>query len=262
MDTKALMPLKAQVLDPDEHEAWFAGKLPRRLLAIPFGGPIPSRSHAKGVDLDGQTFTERTDIFGSNRALRQTRERLLDWSHAYRPPRGPYGDPTGVMSGVVLGKTVLDDEPDEYGWWVDQWFKRGESRLALVKRLVERGVQLFGSSQPMGKTAWNDDGEITLWPFYLETLTTAPQNTYSVLRPKAALDAIGGDPFYADISQSLRDLGSDLLSTPLGEGAAKSGRVHSTSDMAALKEAMSLYDQAADRLRAVIARQPEYTSEP
>ena len=54
---KALLPIKAQVMAGDEETAWFAGKVPRRLLAIPFGGPIPSPMHTRGVDLDGDLWT-------------------------------------------------------------------------------------------------------------------------------------------------------------------------------------------------------------
>src|SRR3972149_11136293 len=45
-------PLKATVLDDDSF----------RLLAIPFGGPIPSPLFPRGIEIDGETFTERTDI--------------------------------------------------------------------------------------------------------------------------------------------------------------------------------------------------------
>lgn len=37
IEPKAVIPVKAQLMDADELEAWFAGRIPRRLLAIPFG---------------------------------------------------------------------------------------------------------------------------------------------------------------------------------------------------------------------------------
>lgn len=219
---KALLPVKAQPMDSDELDAWFEGQVPRRLLAIPFGGPIPSLKSPIGVDLDGEWFSQRTDIFGGIPELLNTRERLVDWNHAARPPGPKYGDPSGMMRGTILGKSILDPDPDQDGWWVDLWLNMGEKKLALVKRLIERGGQLFGSSQPAraGKTD-PDTGEITEWPFLLQTLTTQPQNHFSVLRPKAMLDEINesGVEVHAGLISllgDLDDLSSDLSPTSRG----------------------------------------------
>ena len=48
---KTLQPVKAAPIDDDAF----------RLLAFPFTGPIP-RPGTRGVDLDGEYFSERTDI--------------------------------------------------------------------------------------------------------------------------------------------------------------------------------------------------------
>jgi hypothetical protein len=235
---KALIPIKAKPLDDDELTAWFEGRVPRRLLAIPFGGPIPSAKSKLGVDIDGEWFSPRTDIYGTYSQLRSTRDRLVDFHHGL--------DPTGMMGNTIIGKSILDPDPDEDGWWVDVWLKAGEKRLSLIKRLVERGAQLFGSSQAAYKKADPDTGEILEWPFYIETLSTSPQNTYSVLRPamKAALDSAD-----LDVSEALRDfirqvdnLGTDLPATLArdgvsGERAAKAGRV-SLADVQALRDAI------------------------
>src|SRR6478735_8974554 len=105
-------PVKATVLDDDRF----------RLLAIPFGGPIPHPAFPRGVDLDGETFTERTDI---KAAWFPTRP--VDWHHG--------GD-------VTLGRTVIGKAAnltmDEDGWWVDVWLNHGERRLDLIKRLAEQ----------------------------------------------------------------------------------------------------------------------------
>lgn len=252
---KALLPLKAQTLDPDEEQAWWDGRVPRRLLAIPFGGPIPSPKSAKGVDLDDQWFSERTDIFGNYRALRQNRERLVDFHHSAQPPNPRYGDDTGLMKGHILGKSILDPDPDEDGWWVDLWWERGNKRVAMVKRLAERGAQLFGSSQPIGKAAWTPEGEITLWPFWMETISPTPQNTLSIIRPKAALDAVAGNPFWSDIESALRDLGTDLRLTSLGDDGAKAGRVLSAVNVADLEAAIEAADKVLAVLRDVRGRQ-------
>ena len=247
---KAVVPVKAQVMDGDELEAWFAGRIPRRILAIPFGGPIPSAKSALGVDLDGEWFSPRTDIYGPYPELRETRERLVDFHHSYAPPGAGYGDPTGVMRGVILGKSVLDPEPDEDGHWADVWLRYGEKRLSLIKALVKRGGQLFGSSQPVGGVKKNPEtGEILVWPHLFQTLSPSPQNTYSVLKPKAVLDLIDSEslPVNDAIRAFLTDLdnlGADLPLTSYpdggaGDAAAKAGRVLSARNERALREALA-----------------------
>src|SRR6478735_6860524 len=206
-------PVKATVLDDDRF----------RLLAIPFGGPIPHPAFPRGVDLDGETFTERTDI---KAAWFPTRP--VDWHHG--------GD-------VTLGRTVIGKAAnltmDEDGWWVDVWLNHGERRLDLIKRLAEQAqssgkATIFGSSEPVkgfvgygpfmsGGKALTDAGlrqghplrrgearEIKVWAFGRETLSTSPQNTLSTIRPlKATLDdltAIGASPsaaFWSDIEGAM-----------------------------------------------------------
>lgn len=259
-DVKSMLPIKAAPLDMDEEAAWFAGRVPRRLLAIPFGGPIPSPKSRLGVDLDGEFFSERTDIFGAFPELRRTRERLTDFHHSARPPGPGYGDPTGMMKGVFIGKSILDTEPDEHGWWVDFWFKQGDSRVKLIEQLARRGAQLYGSSQPLAKADIAEDGEILTWPFWLETISTAPQNTFSVIRPKAALEAVAGDPFWADMATELHDLQAYLPGTSaMGDPAAKSGRMLSASNEAALREALAVLEKAFGTVRTVLDRQPDYS---
>jgi hypothetical protein len=84
---------------------------------------------------------------------------------------------------------------------------------------------LFGSSEAAYKKA-DPDGHITVWPMVLQTLTTSPQNTYSVLRPmKAMLDDIEPvDPALRKVLDDLEALGEDLSPTLRGEAMAKAGR--------------------------------------
>ena len=235
---KSLLPIKAAPLDPDEESAFWAGKHPRRLLAIPFGGPIPSPKSKLGVDLDGEFFSERTDIYGTYPELRVNRERLVDWHHSYQPPGPGYGDPSGMMRGHLIGKSILDPDPDADGWWVDLWLREGDKRVRLVQRLAERGAQLYGSSQPAKGAQVADDGEITVWPFLFETLSTSPQNTLSVMRAKALLDGATESEIAWSISDPIRDLMGivgdfDALSVDLSptsvmrEETAKAARVSS-----------------------------------
>lgn len=262
-------PVKATVLDDDKF----------RLLAIPFGGPIPHPAFPRGVDLDGETFTERTDIKASWFPTRP-----VDWHHG--------GD-------VTLGRTVIGKAAnltmDEDGWWVDVWLNHGERRLDLIKRLAEQAqstgkATIFGSSEPVkgfvgygpfmsGGKALTDAGlrqghplrrgearEIKVWAFGRETLSTSPQNTLSTIRPlKATFDdllAIGSKPsaaFWQDVlADRMTDLGDDLRATSRGELEAKAGRVLSASNERDLRAALAAFEEAAAKLAAVMGRQPDY----
>lgn len=261
--TKALMPLKAGPLDPDEEADWFAGKRPRRLLAIPFGGPIPSPKSSLGVDLDGEWFSPNTDIFGGYKVLRTNRERLVDWHHSAAPPGPNYGDPTGMMTGHIIGKSILDPDPDEDGWWVDLWLKAGDKRVKLVEALARRGAQLFGSSQPLKAQTDRETGEIKVWPFWLETLSTSPQNTYSVLRPKAALDLAEPTGALRELLSELADLDPTLDRSLRGADAAKAGRELSGANLQAIDDALSELDTGMTRVRELVERvRSKYRKEP
>lgn len=212
-------PIKASILD-DNH---------LRLLAIPFTGPFPSPHNPRGADRVGQWFDEKTNIYP-----RMFKARLVDWHHGV--------DPTGVMGRTVIGKAILDEEPEEDGWWVDFWVKAGEKRLNLIKRVAER-QPIFGSSEALWIKA-SDDGHITDWPYWRQTLSTSPENTHSILRPaaKAVLDdfdtaGIAVDEPIRSFIADLDALGVDLRSTSLGEDAAKAGRVLSARNESRLRGA-------------------------
>jgi cation transport regulator ChaB len=247
MEGNAMQPVKATVLDDDSF----------RLLAIPFGGPIPQRDAPRGVDLDGEWFSPRTDI---KPAWFDTR--LVDWHHGH----------DDLMGRAVLGKAVdlgpfggAGDEPDEDGWWVTVWLAHGERRVDLVKKLAERGAKLYGSSESVaGLVQKARSGEILSWPYVRQTLSTSPQNTYSVLRPlKATLDdylssgLLPSAAFWADTERAMRDLGASLRDPSLRRAidGAKSGRVLSGVNESALRDALDVLDVALGRLREVVSRQ-------
>ena len=96
---KALAPMKASLLDDDAF----------RLLAFPFGGPVPHPAYAKGVDVDYQTFSPATDIRPD-----WFESRLVDWFHGQDPKFGR----------AVLGKAV---DLGGYG---------GASRVQSLRRAV------------------------------------------------------------------------------------------------------------------------------
>ena len=204
--------LKATILDDDAF----------RLLAIPFGGPIPSPYSPLGVDLDGEWFDHDTDL-----ALERLKARPVDWHHRH----------DGVMKAEVIGKAV-DPVEEEDGVWVTVWLDHGARRLNLVKRLAEAGAQLFGSSEadPTGvrKAA---TGHIDAWPYIKQALTTSPQNTLSVTRPLKA--AIGAPLPH----ESLQALAADLrhsLPSEAGDDAALRRR---------LMDDLSLIEKAGYRIK-------------
>ena len=256
--SKALMPVHAKAMLSDEIDAFFAGETSWPILAVPFGGPIPRPRAPRGADLDGQWFSERTDLFGGYAALKATMERPVDWHHSY----APLGDhpSSRVMAGVVLGKAVLRDEPDDDGLWADLWARYGEARLAKVKALVQRGVQLFGSAHPthpLDTAVVPATGEITRYPVTMVTITTSPQNTYAVVRPKAVLDdfdtaqiAVSGE--LRDLFTELDALGADLPLTSSGrsgDAAAKARGVLSPAGRRALDNALASWESLGDDLR-------------
>ena len=222
-----LRPLKATAIDDESF----------RLLAIPFGGPIPKPGAPKGVDLDGEWFSDRTDIKADWFPFR-----LVDWHH--RQDR--------LMGGAVLGKATLDDEPDDEGWWVTVWLKHGERRVDLIRKLREKGAQLYGSSEAVKGLVRKDDatGEILVWPYIRQALSTSPQNTYSVVRGfKATLDdlsAEGGAPtasFFDDLARVLDNLATEPVSDLAGEETAKAGRVLAARNEARLREGIADLDE-------------------
>lgn len=263
--------MKAEPFTESQLERWLSGKIPRRHLALPFGGPLSSPHYAKGMDIEREFFHEGTDFYGPYPWLRQSKDRLVDWHHV---TFGDRTDPTGVMKGAILGKIVLDDEPSSEdidgiplaGVWSDFWINAGERKRQLVAMLARKDVPLYGSSQPVQKAIDIDPvtGAINVWPVRFHTMTTSPTNTNAVMAPmKALLD----DPFMADLSVgALRayltgadDLGSDLLSIAAGDGlpgkgGAKAGQVLSAVNETDIEDALARMLDSIERLQTVISR--------
>jgi hypothetical protein len=220
---KALTPVKASMVDEDHF----------RLLAIPFGGPV------KGKDLDGEFFSKRTDIkpdwFSSRPVL---------WHHGVDP----------LFKDTVIGKADNLVEEDD-GWWVDVWLDRGAKRADLIKRLAAR-TPLYGSSGTIGylKKA-SLTGEILTWPYVEQTLTSSPQNNYSVLRAaKAVLEDFDSAeiPLHDAVKAWFSDLdalGADLVPTSRRSAVtAKAGRVLSALSERRLREALAALQDTLEEL--------------
>jgi hypothetical protein len=228
---KNLTAMKATPLDDDAF----------RLLAHPFGGPIPYPGAPRGADLDKQWFGERTDFKTGWFPFR-----LVDWHHRSDAP----------SKADILGKAV-DPETDEDGQWVTVWLKHGERRVNLVRQLAEAGGQIFGSSEAVPGMSrirtvkgdivpWQRDipGEIVLWPYMRQALSTSPQNTHSVIRSlKGTIDdlaATGDAPtaaFFSDLTTYLDSLASS-------SETGKAGRVVAARNEARLLEAREHIDEA------------------
>lgn len=222
--------LKATPLDDDAF----------RLLALPFGGPIPYPEAPRGVDLDREWFSERTDF-----KLDWFPFRLVDWHH--RTEASSKGD--------ILGKAV-DPETDEDGVWVTVWLNHGQRRVNLIRKLAEQG-SVFGSSESVPTLVTKTKaGEILTWPYVRQALSTSPQNTLSVIRPlKATLDdlAATGD---APTAAFFDDLTTYLDSLTSSSETGKAGRVVAARNESRLLEAREHIDEAyydPKRRRAAIA---------
>ena len=244
---------KAEPLDRDELRGWLDGKRPRQLLAIPFGGPLPNPLYAKGMDLDREWFSERTDI-------------KPHWFEA-RPVCWHHGD-DAFMGDEPLGKAV-NPTLGEDGWWVDVWMTARDRRIEQIRKLAEalasKGGELWGSSAPIGrfvKTA--KTGEILVWPYAEQTLSTSPQNTKSILKPgKAVADF---DLAGITISATLRDvlveldaLGADLSRTSdglylpdPGDETAKAGRVISAANETEIRSRLAELSTQIDAFESFI----------
>jgi hypothetical protein len=260
--------VKAEPMDTAHLDRWLAGTTPRRILAVPFGGPVPSPWSKAGVDIDGEWFDEETDLVGGFPALARTRDRLVDWHHDQ--------DPTGVMKGAILGKMILDQSPSSVevdgvtalGYWGDFWANAGERRRTLVAQLERRGHALYGSSEALAG-AWKKaaTGHIDVWPLIRQTISTSPQNTHALL---PALKAVLSGPEATDVSvdalkalllgvsdPDLRAYLSDdgdataNLSTDGGD-AAKAGRVISAVNATHLVGSRDLSVRARDALLAAL----------
>lgn len=236
--------VKAADLDPESRDAWLAGKAPRRLLAIPFSGPIGGR------DQDLEWFSARTDIKPS-----WFEARPVLWHHGRDRSMG-----LGVLGKATdLGSKDGQEEPDDEGWWVDVWLQAGARNTARIEALAKRGAELFGSSATFPHMVKRSGkGEILVWPYIEQTLTTAPSNTHSTfLAGKAAMD----DFNEADIAvpDALRDVLTaleplrDLPDLGTGPGdAAKAGRRLSRATVDELDEWIAALSGVTDRARSFI----------
>jgi hypothetical protein len=252
---KALAPMKATLLDDDAF----------RLLALPYGGPIPYPGAPRGADLDRQWLSERTDFGEPPKTVDVT------WHHGM----------DRTLGREVVGKAG-DLRFDDDGGWVTVWLEHGRRRTRLIKQLAEAAqsdpeVDIYGSSEAVTGTAlvkatkgelpWRRDipGEITRWWYSGQTLSTSPQNTTSILQPMkatladlASAELVPTAAFFDDLAAFIDNLGPDPVPTsPSGsDGTAKAGRVIAGRNEARLREAYRAIDESyydPKRRRAALA---------
>jgi hypothetical protein len=257
--------MKAEPLSTTQLDRWLAGRIPRRILVAPFGGPL---AKAKGLDLDGEYFDEQTDFYGPYPELRASRDRLVDFHHATFLDRDNH-PAVNAVKGAIMGRVVLDDhyeEPDFgfAGLWGDFWANAGEKRRSLIAWLEQAGHQLYGSTQPIAAGVRRGKaGHIDVWPIRYHTISTSPQNTYAVVPPiKAALDApdVTVDALRA-LAVDLDDLGTLRSPSETGDEAAKSGRVFSRRSEEAIEAELAELEAVMSRVRQMLASAKPATPE-
>jgi hypothetical protein len=247
MKAREFAELKAEPMTTGQLDRWLKGEIPRRMLAIPYGGTIPQAGAPRGVDIDGEWFSERTDLYAGHKALLATRDRLVDFHHRM--------DPTGYMGDAILGKAVADESPEMDGLWVDLWANAGERRLRLVADLERRGAHLYGSSESApGWRVNKATGEILTWPWIRQTISTSPQNTLAVMPSLKAILA-------ADIP--LREVGLGAVKAALvglddiDPDSGLTGRRLTASDQSGYGTGRDVLLSALREARLVIARARE-----
>lgn len=229
---KSSFEMKAEDLTKRKVSQWLDGAISRRILVLPFGGPLPGGK--AGLDLDGECFDETTDIYGPYPALKASPWRVMDWHHDdFAVPGKSQGGPALSMKGTTIGEIEFEDEPDDFGHWANWWIRRGQSneQMLAVRRvaaLEQMGQPLFGSSYALYKRKASS-GLITEWPIIRHTASTAPRNPLAVIPP---LKALLGELTSAELTSGalkallvgLSELEPDLAQT-FSDGVADSSPV-------------------------------------
>lgn len=256
MDAKADFDMKAELLTNRKLKLWLDGELGRRVLVVPFSGPLPGGK--AGLDLDGEYFDGDSDLYDDIPYLKASPWRVMDWHHDDdRVPSKVRGGPAISMKGIVVGEIELDDDPDEFGLWANWWIRQGQANdqqigAKRVAALQEMGVSVYGSS--LAKYKKSTDGHIDVWPIIRHTASTTPRNTHAAIPPlKAFLADLNPDAMTKGAMKALLEGyadQADLLLTSLdaaadpsasvGDGAAKAGRVLSSKNLTDLAAAIEL----------------------
>lgn len=192
-----MYPLKAEVIKSGHY----------KVLAIPFSGPL------KGRDMDGQYFSDRTDV-----KPHWFNQRPVIWHHGL--------DKTMPEDPLVGHQDPIMKARD--GWWGELWLQKQNRYFEQIDSMIASN-RLYGSSGTMPHLIKaTSDGELLQWPHVEQTLSPVPRNPYSVVRAIKALEdfetaGIDVSPELADILSGLKELSTDLQLTSVlpGDVAAK-----------------------------------------
>jgi hypothetical protein len=183
------------------------------ILAVPYGGPLA------GKDLDGEFFSERTDL-------------CLDWFPTHRPLLYNHGL-DGEIETTPIGKADASSaHQDDAGWWVRAQLDKAGRYWQHINQLIEAdGEKLFASSGSLPHLVRRaKSGEILRWPWVELSLTTTPANLFATVTPasaKAHYKAAGLTPpptIDADDTRSYADL-LDRLTDDVGDFAEMTQRL-------------------------------------
>jgi hypothetical protein len=113
-----------------------------------------------GVDLDGESFTAKTDL-------------CSDWWPAGgRPILYDHGFDSTVKFAAI-GHEIESEMTDE-GLWVRAQLDKASKYYNRVKKLIEKGVLGWSSGAPDHKVKMGTDGVWARWPAVEFSLTTTP----------------------------------------------------------------------------------------
>ena len=256
--------MKAELLTEHKTKLWLDGELGRRVLVLPYSGPLPGGK--AGLDQDGEYFDNDTDRFGDIEALKASPWRLMDWHHDDdHVPAKVAGGPPISMKSLVIGEIELDDDADDFGLWANWWIRQGQANdqrigARRVAALQEMGVPVYGSSYAAYKKKASD-GHIDVWPIIRHTATTTPRNTHAAIPSlKAVLADLNPDAMTKGAMKALLEgyaTTTELLSSSTsaavtasalsGEEAVKAGRVLSKLNATDLKAIARLVQQLLGR---------------
>lgn len=186
-----------------------------RVLAIPFGGPLPG-----GKDTDREYFDRETDI-------------KPHWFKA-RPVIFHHGlDPKARDEDY--GEQELDAEPDDEGWWSTAWLNRSARYWQQIDSMLRAG-KMYGSSGTLAHLARTNrkTGHIEVWPHVEQSLTLTPANPYA--RISAAKAIAGFTTAGIDLDATVKSLllDADDLRSDLPSGGEPSGDLSAGGDDAAM----------------------------
>ena len=122
-----------------------------------------------GKDLEGEHFTKSTNFEST---YTKQGKLAVDWEHrAGRKLDGEGAPGSDEVLGFVDWKTA---KIDKIGLWVERVLDRRNEYMKYLEILIENGL-ISNSTEALPeqvKTA--QDGEITAWPLYRDTLTVMP----------------------------------------------------------------------------------------